>query len=265
MTNTAVAPETTDAPEVKEETKQVTPVEQLSPLAQALLTSAKDKADEIKTVADKQASVGDVGKLLSEAIAASEDAKVKELRTKRERAAKAINEFDKAMEEIVKPTLSIPSDEELAGLDAKYKELASQLNTFNTVFTTEVSKDHPNISLFDYVGELPKGRKGAKAGQGTGSVRPRISKVEVTEDKNGEEGYVAVEKDGKSTFTHLAQHIKGKTGEVIGANDFAEAWTSQNGQASVQDWTNLAEVTKFTYSVTDKEGKTHQYWVRVTR
>lgn len=258
MTETA----TTEAPAV--EAKQVTPVEQLSPLAQALLTSASDKATEIKAVADKQAAVGDVGKLLSEAIASSEDAKVKELRTKRERAAKAINEFDKAMEEIVKPTLSIPTDEELAGLDAKYKELASQLNTFNTVFTTEVSKDHPNISLFDYVGELPKGRKGAKAGQGTGSVRPRITKVEVTEDQNGEQGYEAVEKDGKSTFTHLALYIKGKTGETHGANDFAEEWTKQNGH-TLQEWSDLAEVTKFVYSVTDKEGKTHQFWVRVTR
>lgn len=262
MTDTTVEP-TVEAP--AEEAKTVTPIEQLSPLAQALVNSAKDKAEEIKAVADKQAKVGNVGELLSEAIKSSADPKVKEMLAKKEKAAEAILRFDKEMEAIVKPTLSIPTDEELAGMDAKYKELASQLNTFNTVFSTEVAKDHPEATIFDYVGELPKGRKGAKAGQGTGSVRPRISKVEVTEDQNGEQGYAAVEKDGKSTFTHLALYIKGKTGEVHGANDFAEAWTKQNGVNNVQDWANLPEVAKFNYSVTDKEGKTHTFWVRVTK
>lgn len=271
MTNTAVNEadvesqldqQATDKAAQEEPTKTVTPVEELSVLAQALVKSAAEKATEIKTVADKQNSVGDVGKLLSEAIESSENDEVKALRVKRERAAKAMLEMDKRMEEIVKPTLSIPTDEEIAQLDIQYKALASQLNTFNTVFTTEISANYPNLTLFDYVGELPKGRKGAKAGQGTGTSRPRVSSVEVTEDKNGEDGYIKVEKDGKSTFSHLAVWLKGKTGESVSAGDFHGSWTEQNGKS---DWTELPEVSKFNFSVTDKEGKTHQFWVRVTK
>jgi hypothetical protein len=261
MTVTETAPEqTTEAPVT--EAKAVPAKESLSVLAGALLQSAEAKYAEIKAVADKQAKVGNVGELLSEAIANSEDAKVKELRTKRERASKAILEMDKAMEEIVKPTLSIPTDEELSEMDTTYKTLASELNTFNTVFATEIGKTHPNITLFDYVGELPGKRRGAKQGQGSGTSRPRVKSVEYTTDKNGEQGWKKAEKDGKSTFSHLSLAIKSETGETHGAGDFHKAWTES---LSITDWTDAPEVSKFAYSVTDKDDKTHQYWVRVTR
>lgn len=270
MTDTAVAANEADVEsqldqqkndkEAQAPEKVIPAVETLSVLQQALIAQAKVHADDINGVAAKQASVGDVGKLLSEAIDASDNDEVKALRVKRERAAKAMLEMDKRMEEIVKPTLSIPTDEEIAGLDTKYKALSSQLNTFNQVFCTEV-KDS-NLTIWDYVGELPKGRKGAKAGQGTGTSRPRLSSVEVTEDKNGEEGYIKVEKDGKSTFSHLAIHLKGKTGETVSASDFHAAWTEQNG---VKDYADLPEVSKFSFPVTDKEQKTHTFWVRVTK
>lgn len=257
--------EVTEAPASVEEAaaeKAVTPVDQLSVLSQALVAKAGELAEQIKKVAAKQATVGDVGKLLSEAIASSEDKNVKEMRIKRERAAEAVLKFDKEMEALVKPTLSIPTDEELAGFDTEYKALASQLNTFNTVFITEAAKDHPDISLFDYVGELPKGRKGAKTGQGTGTSRPRVSSVELTQDQNGEQGYAKVEKDGKSTFSLLAIKIKELTGETVSAGDFHEEWTKQN---NVKDWTDLNEVSKFAFSVTAKDSKVHTFWIRVTK
>lgn len=264
MTETAVAPNEADKavenqPEAK---KAMLPKEKLSMLAQALLNEAEKKAAELKAVAEKQNKVGDVGKLLSEAIEASEDPKVKEMRTKREKAAAAVLQLDKAMEEVVKPTLAIPTDAELAAMDTEYKTLSSQLNTFNTVFTTETSKDQPEINLFDYIGDIPKGRKGAKAGQGEGTKRPRVKSIEVTQDEKGEQGYVRLGTDEKSTFTHLAQKIKADTGEVHSASDFHAEWCKQN---NVSDWTDINEVSKFTYSVTDGEGKTHVYWVRVTR
>lgn len=246
----------------QEETKAIPAKDSLSILAQALLQTAEPKVSELKAVAEKQAKTGDVGKLLSEAIESSEDTKVKELRAKREKASAAILAFDKAMEEIVKPTLSIPTDEELAKMDTEYKTLASELNTFNGVFTNEVVKDHPGITLFDYIGELPGKRRGAKAGQGSGTSRPRVKSVEYTTDKNGEQGWKKAEKDGKSTFSHLSLAIKAETGETHGAGDFHKAWTESLG---ITDWTDAPEVSKFAYSVTDKDSKTHQYWVRVTR
>jgi hypothetical protein len=263
MTET-LAPKTNATPEaeVMPEVKPVPDKSKLSVLAQALLGTAEGKYAEIKAVADKQAKVGNVGELLSDAITNSTDKQVVELRAKREKAAAAILAFDKAMEEIVKPTLSIPTDEELAQMDTTYKTLASELNTFNGVFVNEVKKDHPEITLFDYTGELPGKRRGAKAGQGSGTSRPRVTSVEYTTDKNGEEGWKKAEKDGKSTFSHLSLAIKGETGETHGAGDFHKAWTESLG---ITDWTDAPEVSKFAYSVTDKNSKTHQYWVRVTR
>lgn len=264
MTDTLVpetAPQTDETAPVAD-AKVIPAEDSLSILAGALLKEAKAKYAEIKTVADKQAKVGNVGELLSEAIAKSEHEEVKKLRDKRERAAKAILEMDKAMEAIVKPTLSIPTEAELAEMDTAYKTLASELNTFNTVFTTELSKVHKDITLFDYVGELPGKRRGAKSGQGSGTSRPRVASVEYTTDKNGEEGWKKAEKDGKSTFSHLSLAIKSETGETHGAGDFHKAWTESLG---ITDWTDAPEVSKFAYSVTDKDGKTHQYWVRVTR
>lgn len=262
MTDTAVAPENTEVKPDEKPAKVIIPEEKLSVLAKALLNEAKSKAATLKEVAEKQNKVGDVGKLLSEAIESSEDPKVKEMRSKRERAAKAVLDLDKAMEELVKPTLAIPTDEELAAMEKEYKELSSQLNTFNTVFSTETAKDQPNVTIFDYIGDIPKGRKGAKAGQGEGTKRPRVKSIEVTQDEKGEQGFVRLGTDEKSTFTHLAQKIKADTGEVHSASDFHAEWCKQN---NVSDWTDINEVSKFTYSVTDAQGKTHVYWVRVTR
>lgn len=270
MTETP-APEVTDetvnpeanAPEVIEETKPKVPVESLSGLAKALLEQAENKYKELKVVAETQAKTGDVGKLLSEAIEQSEDPEVVKLRASIERANEAIIRHTKAAEEKVKPTLKIPTENELAEMDTQYKTLASELNAFATVFGNEVKKDHPDLTLFDYTGELPGKRRGAKAGQGAGTSRPRVKSVEYTHDKNGNEGWVkAADKEGNSSFSHLVMAIKKETGESVSAADLHAPWLSQNGKS---EWTDLPEVTTFAYSVTDKDAKTHDYMVRVTR
>lgn len=255
----------TENPEAKqEETKPKVPVESLSGLAKALLDQAVTKYAELKTVAETQAKTGDVGKLLSEAIDTSTDKEIVALRKKIESANEAIIRFTKEAEEKVKPTLKIPTETELAAMDTQYKTLAGELNAFATVFGNEVKKDHPDLTLFDYTGELPGKRRGAKAGQGAGTSRPRVKSVEYTHDKNGQEGWTkAVDKDGNSSFSHLVMAIKKETGESVSAADLHAPWLSQNGNKS--DWTELPEVSTFAYSVTDKDQKTHDYMVRVTR
>lgn len=260
MTETLTPPADANAPEVTEKPKVA--VEDLGFLAGAVVKQSEERMNSLKAIADKQAKVGDVGKLLSEAIAASEDPEVKKLLAVVEKANQAINRATKEAEARVKPTLSIPSEDELKAMDTEYKTLSSELNALNIVFVNEVQKTYPDLTLFDYVGELPGKRRGAKAGQGSGMARPRVNSVEFTQDTNGEKDYVKVEKDGKSTFSLLSAAILKETGETVSAGDFHEEWTKQNG---VKDWTELPEVSKFTYSVTDKAQKTTTYWVRVTR
>lgn len=238
------------------------PVEQLGFLEKALLNSAQEQFAKLTVIAEKQSKVGDVGKLLSEAITSSTDPEVVKLMAIVEKANAAILRATKEAEAKVKPTLSIPSEDELKAMDTEYKTLSSEINALNIVFSNEIQKNHPDVTLFDYIGDLPGKRRGAKAGQGTGMARPRVTSVEYTQDQKGEDGYVKAEKDGKSTFSLLSAAILKETGESVGAGDFHDEWCKQNG---VKDWSENSEVSKFTYSVTDKTGKTHQYWIRVTK
>lgn len=263
--NTATEATQTEAENTAQEAPETTVPdrESLDVLSQALLSAAAPKMEELKAIADKQAKVGDVGKLLTEAIEASTNEDVVKRREAVNKANEAILRFTKEMEELVKPTLTIPSDEDLELMDSKYKVLASELKSFNDAFQVETSKVFEGLSLYDYLGEMPGRKRGAKAGQGTGSVRPRVASIEYTTDVNSDE-YTKAEKNDKSTFSVLSQIIKEATGEVITAGDFAEAWTKQNGKTT-QEWADLPEVTTFVYSFGDSEGKTHEYKIRVTR
>lgn len=260
----AVNPETTEevTDEQAETASQKPELASLGVLGPALVEAATPKVEEIKAIAAKQASAGDVGKLMTEAIEQSTDAEVVKRREAIQKANEAINKFTKEMEAILRPSLKIPSEAELAEMDTQYKTLAAELDSFNKAFTSAVGKNYPDLTLFDYVGEIPGKRRGAKAGQGTGTARPRVSSVEYTKDLSGETGWVKAEKEGKSSFSHLIQAWQKETKQTISAGDLHAAWLESQ---KVKEWTDTPEVSTFTYSFTDDEGKSHQYWVRVTR
>lgn len=262
MTTTAVA---TTAPETDEKATQAPDKDKLSPLAGMVLTQLESRFTRVTEIANVQKSVGDVGQLITDAIEKSTDKDVVALRKKVEEASEFILKAKKTMEDKVKPTLKVPSDEELAKLDTEYKELATEINTFNSVFTAEVKKDYPDLDVFAYFGALPGKKRGAKTGQGAGSARPRVNSIEITTDLKGEEGWSKVaNKDGKSTFSVLAQHIKSVTngGVDLPASDFHEAWTHQN---SVKDWSELPDVSSFVLSATGADEKSYKWHVRVTK
>lgn len=264
------APETTENT-TQEGTESAVPArESLDVLSQALLSAAEPKMSELKVIAEKQAKVGDIGKLVSEAVEQSTDPEVVKRREAIAKANEAILRFTKENEELVKPTLTIPSDEDLELMDSQYKVLASELNAFNSGFQVATSKVYDGLTIFDYLGDLPGKRRGAKAGQGTGSVRPRVNAIEFGEGTNKDDvTYVKAEKNDKSTFSVLSMLLKEKHGVVISAGDFAEAWTAAYNKKP-EDWATLPEVTEFSYpvSVENSEGDgltTHNYWIRVTR
>lgn len=249
--NEVTEPEVVEAP--------LPDVDSLGEFASLVVTKAKLKMNELKAVSDKLQAAGNIGDLLSEAIKNSDDEKVKANLQKMEKANAMLIEWAKENEAIVKPTLSVPSDEEMTALETAYKGFVSNVKTLDTVFTSEVAGTYPNLTLYDYVGDMPKGRKGstgAKAGQGEGQSRPRVSEIAVSVD-NGTT-YNKVEKDGKSTFSVLTQWLKKETGETVGATDLHEAWFEQNG--NVTDWTALNEQTTFNYSLKDKS-----FFIRVTK
>lgn len=257
MTET-VAPETTT--ETAENTPKAPARESLPPMAGQILNLVESRFARVTEIAAEQEKVGDVGKLLSEAIAASKDKQVAELRTKVEEANDFILKAQKTMEAKVKPTLNVPSDEALAKMDEEYKTLASEINTYNGVFTMETRNVKPDLTVFDYFGQLPSKKRGAKTGQGTGTSRPRVQKIEYTQDVKGEEGWKSAEKDGKSTFSILATALKADSNNEVDivAGDFHKAWTDQNAG---KDWSDLPDVTTFVYQADDK----HRWHIRVTK
>lgn len=262
MTDTVVA---TTVSETDAKAPQTPDKAKLSPLAGMVLTQLETRFTRVNEIADVQKSVGDVGQLITDAIEKSTNKDVVALRKKVEEASEFILKAKKTMEDAVKPTLKVPSDEELASLDTEYKELATEINTFNSVFTAEVKKDFPDLDVFAYFGALPGKKRGAKAGQGTGSARPRVQSIEITTDLKGEEGWSKVaNKDGKSTFSVLAAHIKSATdgGVDLPASDFHDAWTHQN---SAKDWTELPDVSSFVLSATGENEKSYKWHVRVTK
>lgn len=270
MTDQAVVDEKVDDTNEEQETNSPAEVkepavkrEDLPPLAIALLTAADPVYAELTETVATIDKVGDVGKLLSEGIEQSEDKRVVALRNKAEAAIKAANDAMAEAEKLVKPTLDIPSEAELAALDTKQKDLSGTLQSFANAFATEVKRNKvdESVTLFSYTGDIPGRKRGAKAGQGKGTSRPRVKSVEFTHDKNGEEGWQRVGDADSSTFSHLLQNIKKETGESLSANDLHQAWYEQN---RVSDWSEANEVTTFTYNVTGKDKSTF-YYVRVTK
>lgn len=231
----------------------------LGEFAGLVVAKAEGVMAKLKAVSAQLQAAGNIGDLLDEAIKNSTDEKVKANLQKIDKANEMLIAWQKEIEEIVKPTLAVPSDEEVAAMDAAYKGFVSNIKTLDTVFTTEVGATYPNLNLYSYVGDIPKGRKGAtgaKTGQGEGMSRPRVSEIAVSVD-NGQT-YSKVEKDGKSTFSVLTGWLKKETGETVGATDLHEAWFEQNGK--VTDWTTLPEQTTFNYSLKDKS-----FFIRVTK
>lgn len=259
MTETAT-PEVT-APEA-ENTTQAPARETLDALSQALLSACEPKMAELKSISEKQAAIGNVGKALSEAIEQSQDEDVVKRRQVIEKANEAILRVTKELEELVKPTLNLPTDEELELMDTKYKVLASEVNSYNQAFVVETSKAFDGLSVFDYLGDMPGKRRGAKTGQGTGSARPRVKSIEYRNAMETGSEFTKAEKNDKSTFSILSGVIKDETKEIVTAGDFHDAWLEQTG---VKDWNDAPEVSTFVYSLTDGEGKNHQYEIRVTK
>lgn len=248
-------------PEVVPETEEVKLPEasELGEFAGLIVLKATGVVESLKSTAVKLNAAGNIGELLSEAIKSSTDADVIQRRQMIEKANEKILEWMKANEEAVKPTLEVPSDEEIKALEEVYKAGVKNFNSLDNLFVDEVSATYPNLSLSNYVGELPKGRRGstgAKAGQGEGTSRPRVSSIEVSTD-NGEtykKIEKEVEKDGKkvliSTFTTAVAWLKKETENKVnlGAGDLHEPWLEQNG---VKDWNDLPEVSTFAYSAND--------------
>lgn len=261
MTETATVNETVNDEAATATADSPLPIFEPTSMEGMLIERANSVVAELKEVAGKLNRTGDRGKLISEAIESSEDADVVKLRAQIQKAHDAINKLTAQAEELVKPTLEIPSEEEINTLKAEQKRLSALFNTYDTTFVNEVKSNYPELSLTNYFGELPKGKGTSSAATGNGPARPRVSSVEVSDSQNGTYNKVTLgtKSDGTkaSTFSALIVFLKKDADASVSASELHDAWLKQNG---VSDWNSVPEVSTFTYSVNSKT-----YWVRVTK
>lgn len=253
--------------EVTPEVKQpAIKLEDLPDLNKGLILASGPAVEKANKIAEQLNTVGDRGKLISEAVEGSTDKRVIALRDKMEAAMKAFNEAEAAAQKIVVPTLNIPTEEEVAKLETAHKEAIAGLNSFAGAFAVELKTKgvEANVTLFDYLDLVVQRKRGAKTGQGEGTSRPRVESVEYTHDLSGESGWQkATNAKGESNFSAFLAVIKKETGESLSAVDLHEAWYKTVG---VSDWRDANEQTTFSYSVTPKGKKEPvQYMIRVTK
>lgn len=264
MTETAVVNETvnTENTESAEATPEVKlPEFPADSMAGMLIDRARSTYDNLKGVADKLNRTGDRGKLISEAIEQSKDPEVQKLNAQIAKAHDAINKLTAQAETLVKPTLEIPSEEEIKELQSEQKRLAALFGTYDTTFVAEVKAEYPELTLDKYFGALPKAKGTNSKATGTGPSRPRVSSVEVSHDngKTYKKVTLGVKKDGSaaSTFSALIMFLKSDAKADVSASDLHNAWLESQ---HVDSWDKVTEVSTFNYSVNGKS-----YMVRVTK
>lgn len=243
-------------------------------LAGALVDNSAQTFKDYNETVTKLEAGDNIGALLSEAIAKSDDPEVVKLRATIERAENAIQKARGEAEAKVKPTLEVPTEEQIKDLETKLKALMADVQGYNLVFANALSQSElkdQDITLETFNGALKRRKGKASAATGTGPARPRVI-VEYAYQTNEPDAKSDVWKfaasDPKqSSFSALAMQLKKDfSGYAVNAGDFVPAWNTQNQlPEDEKDWQRHNEVETFNWSLTDDKGKTHSVWVRVTK
>lgn len=277
MTDTEVKPEVNDEAKANESETTVPTLDELreaSFLAGALIdNSAKTYAEYNETVTKLEAG-DNVGALLSEAIAKSDNPEVVKLRATIDRAENTIKKARGEAEALVKPTLEIPTDEQIKDLETKLKALQADVAGYDLIFANALEQSElkgQDITVANYHGALKRRKGKSTTATGTGPARPRVI-VEYAystnePDAKSDAWKFAASDPKQSSFSALAMQLKKDiSGYAVNAGDFVPAWNVQNQlPEDEKDWQRHNEVETFSWSATDDKGKTHTVWVRVTK
>ena len=256
-----------DGDESEPEVKAL-PLESLDELSQMVVLRAQKNAESYLSVKSRVDSATEgAAALMTELIDKSEDEEIVQRRERIQKANDAINRMQAEMEDMVRPQLNIPSEEQITALKDEaakqhkaFKQLADLFNSQADVAGLKKENDEP-VTIWDYVKPLPGMRKstGSTSTAGTTNIRrPRVKKVEVAKGLNPQNGdYKRVGDAEKSTFSHLVKWIREQYKENVETPDLHKAWFKA---VSTEDFDNIPEVSTFSYSV-----KGNTFWVRITK
>jgi len=252
------APEANTVPELTE----------LPFLGQALVENADPTFKAYGELVTKLNAGDNVDAMVKDAVANSTEDEVVKLRATIDRAEKAAAKAREQAEALVKPTLEVPTDEQIAEMTTKLKGLDADIRGYNLVFANALAQSDEfkgsDLTLESYLGALPKRKGRSSAATGTGPSRPRVI-VEYAYGDSDEFKFAGPDKD-KSSFSALAMVLKKDiSGYAVSASDFIPAWNTQNDKPETADWQDHDEVSNFTWTANDDKGKTHTVKVRVTK
>lgn len=231
-------PETT-APE----TPQIPSRDSLPLFVQSVLTAMEPEWETYKSLSAERDRAAKVPQLLFEAIEKSEDAEVVKARKRKEQLQKQLDDVDTALENLVRPTLDVPTEERAKEIDTILKGKDVDIAGYSLVFTTEIGKNEDykdyDLTLESYLGALPKRTK-ASASTGTGPGRPRVI-VRVAKgnnpDKVKDEDFVYPGGSAdNASFTDLAMYFKKEIdGYDPTASELSNEWLAQVHKDKWQD------------------------------
>lgn len=255
---------TTEQPEATEPTAP--DVSALNDLGRLFLSQIAEQVEAYNSrTATLSAATGDSAKAVHDLRNSSDDPKIVKFRkwleefdAKRE---KAISEIDAYISENLLPSASM-SEEEIEAERTALKTLRSEINSMRDVFLAlPAVKSLENSELL-----LPKvaGTRTVSKGTGSGGVKPRVTGVYIDGNLVSHE----VTKDGKTTvkssFTDAVKFLSETHKVKVNTPDLHAAYF-EAAKVKPEDWASGPDKVEFGFHVTDKDGKSQNHTILVTK
>ena len=237
----------------------------LNDLARLVLNTVRESAEAFNARQAKfDAATGDKSKAVHDLRNSSDDAKVVKFRAWYEdlmaKAEKGVNEIDAYISANLLPTGEM-SAEEIEAEKAALKDLRSEVKQGADYFLTL-----PSVKGVEgaetLLPEIKGARRSVSSGAGTGTPKPRVKAIYVDGNLVSHD----VEKDGKketkSTFTDAVKFLSETHKVKIETKDLHAGYFETAGTTDV----NVApDKVEYVFSVTDKDGKSHNHTILVTK
>lgn len=257
--------ETTETAETPEQTVDLEALRaEINDLGKLVLGTLEEQIAEYNSrQATLDAVTGDTSKAVHELRNSSDDDEVKKFRAWLEKVdaqrEAAVTKIDKYISENLLPKADM-SEEQIEAEKSALKDLRGEIKAGETYFLAlpGVKPLGENAALL--VPKVAGARKSVAKGTGTGGPKPRVTGVYV----DGELQSHDVDGKQKSTFTDAVKFLSEKHKTKVETKDIHAAWFAA-ANVTPEDWASAPDKTEFVFSVTDKDGKSHNHNFLITK
>lgn len=250
------------------ETPAVAPDESsLNDLARMILATIREQVTAFNAqAATYEAATGDRSKAVHDLRESSDDAKVVKFRAWLDdldkRREKAISEIDAYISENLMPRSDL-SETDAEALKASLAESRKEIkNGMDYFLSLPAVKSVENAALL--LPEVKGARKGVSKGTGTGAPKPRVKAVYVDGTLVSHDVTKEGKTETKSSFTDAVKYLSDLHNVKVQTSDLHAGYFSA-AKVEPQNWADGPDSVEYIFHVTDKEGKSHNHKVLVTK